>query len=293
MPVAERTKVIVDGIELVISNPEKLYWPDAGITKIEFLQYLADISSYLLPYCKQRYLTTIRYPQGIQGHSFYQKNCPDPRPPFVHTASQGDTEYIHLDSLPTLLWLGNLAALEFHPSFEAIDSETPMEWMIDIDPSREEEPRIMEAAEIVGELLHRLGIASVPKTSGATGVQIVIPIQNGYSFAELRRLGEFFGKYVSEQYPKLFTIERLKKNRGDRIYFDYLQHWPGKTLSAPYTTRARPGAPVSTPLHWEEVALRPDPREFTIRSVPERLREHGDLITRVAPQDLDAVLARI
>lgn len=293
MATAEKGTIQIEGHELTITNPNKPLWPEMGITKLMYLQKLIVLSPYLLPYCRNRYLTVIRYPHGVHGKSFYQKNAPEPLPPFVRTAISGDIRYVHLDSLPTLIWLGNLACLEFHPSFEWIGTDRPAEWMIDIDPSREEEPRLMEAVSLVGNVLDSLGIASVPKTSGATGVQIYVPIREGYTFRQLRTLGEFIGRFLTEKHPDLFTLERMKKDRGGKIYFDYLQHWPGKTLSAPYTPRARPGATVSTPLTWDEVRRGADPARFNLLTIEERLKENGDLIRRVPPQNLDPILAFI
>jgi len=165
--------------------------------------------------------------------------------------------------------------------------------VIDIDPSLEVEPRIMEAVAIIGDILDSLNIASIPKTSGATGVQIYIPIQPRYTFQQLRDLGQFIGKYVTEKHPQLFTIERLKKDRGDRIYFDYLQHWMGKTLSAPYTPRARAGATVSTPLLWEEVRQNVNALDYNLLTIESRLSRYGDLIELVPQQSLDHVFSFI
>ncbi|MCS7463249.1 non-homologous end-joining DNA ligase [Paenibacillus doosanensis] len=283
--------VIIEGQEIVITNPNKLLWPELGISKITYLEKLLQLAPYLLEYCRNRYLTTIRFPNGYAGKSFYQKNAPEPTPDFVKTAVLEGIQYVHLDSVPTLLWLGNLACLEFHPSFHRIGEQLPEEWLIDIDPSRDPEPRIMEAAEAIGEALDKMGIRSVPKTSGATGVQIYVPIEHGYTFEQLRSIGLFVARYAVQKHPKLFTIERLKKDRGSLIYIDYLQHWYGKTLSAPYTPRARKDATVSTPLLWEEVARRCDIREFSLLTIESRLSEQGDLIKRVPPQNLDKVLA--
>ena len=285
--------IMVEGQELTITNPEKPLWPEAGITKLDFLQKLIELSPYLLRYCRDRHLTTIRFPHGIHDKSFYQKNTPEPVPEFVNLAPLDGIRYVNLDSLPTLIWLGNLACLEFHPSFHRIGETLPAEWLIDIDPSLEVEPRIMEAAHLIGEVLDSLHIQSVPKTSGATGVQIYVPIQHGYTFEQLRKIGYFIGSFVVKKYPKLFTIERLKKNRGDLIYFDYLQHWYGKTLSAPYTPRAKIHGTVSTPLLWEEVERRCDPRDFTLHVIMERIKKMGDLIEKVPPQNLDAVLSHL
>ncbi|MBP1153839.1 MULTISPECIES: non-homologous end-joining DNA ligase [unclassified Paenibacillus] len=300
MPVTskhQRTKgtLVVEGHELTITNPDKPLWPEKGITKAMYLEKLVQLSPYLLTYCRNRYLTTIRFPHGWNDKSFYQKNAPEPTPDFVKTAALESIHYVHLDSLPTLLWLGNLAALEFHPSFHRIGETLPAEWLIDIDPSVDPEPRIMEAAEIIGDILHGMNIKSVPKTSGATGVQIYVPIppERGYTFEELRSIGQFVASYAVQKHPKLFTVERLKKDRDTLIYIDYLQHWYGKTLSAPYTPRARKDATVSTPLTWEEVTLRCDPRDFHLLNIIERLQHKGDLIAQLPPQNLDHVLSFI
>jgi bifunctional non-homologous end joining protein LigD len=289
-----KAKLRIEGWELTVTNPEKPLWPEAGITKLIYLEKLLALSPYLLKYTRNRHLTTIRFPHGVgDAKAFYQKNCPEGAPEFVHTAPLDGINYIHLDSVPTLLWLGNLACLEFHPSFHYIGETLPAEWLIDIDPSLDAEPRIMKAAEIIGETLHGMGIRSVPKTSGATGVQIYVPIRRGYTFEQLRKIGHFVASYVVQKHPKLFTIERLKKNRGTLIYVDYLQHWYNKTLSAPYTPRARPAASVSAPLRWDEVALNPDPRDFNLNNIVQRLRQTGDLIEQCPPQNLDRVLAHL
>ncbi|OMF77468.1 non-homologous end-joining DNA ligase [Paenibacillus glucanolyticus] len=283
----------IEGQEIQITNPDKPLWPEVGITKAMYLQKLAAISPFLLRYCQGRLLTTIRYPHGVQGESFYQKNAPEPLPPFVHTYVHENINYVLLNGLPELLWLGNLAALEFHPSLHLAGSDQPCEWMIDLDPTLPEEPRIMEATAIVGNVLNSLGLNSVPKTSGATGVQIIVPIPAGVTFNELRAVGQFVGQYVTEKFPKLFTIERLKKNRGDKIYFDYLQHYSGRTLAAPYTPRARKLATVSTPLTWEEVHRDVSPTEFHLLNIVERLQEKGDLLQALPPQPIENVIRHL
>ncbi|CAM4475784.1 non-homologous end-joining DNA ligase [Paenibacillus tarimensis] len=291
MPVKTKGTVNIGGHDISISNPEKLLWPEAGITKLVYLEKLAVLAPYLLKHCQGRYLTTIRYPNGIHGKSFYQKNCPEPVPPYVRIAEQGGIQYVHLDSLPTLIWLGNLACLEFHASFDRIGQpEQPTEWILDIDPSLDEEPRIMRAAWLAGELLRSLGLQSVPKTSGATGVQIIVPVEPDLTFDELRLFGQFIGEYLARAHPELFTVERLKKNRGALIYLDYLQHYQGKTLSAPYTPRARQAASVSTPLYWEEVREGVHPADYNLHTIGERLAKHGDLLDRVPAQNIRALL---
>jgi len=279
--------VVINGTELTISNPGKLLWPEKGITKAIFLERLAALSPWLMNYCRDRYLTTIRFPDGVHGKSFYQKNCPQPAPPFVQTDSTEGISYVRADSLQTLLWLGNLACLEFHASFDRLsDPDHPSEWVLDLDPSQEEEPRIMEAAWLVGEMLQSLGIQSVPKTSGATGIQIIIPLVPELTFDELRTIGAFVGHYLADKYPQLFTVERLKKNRGTLIYVDYLQHYKGKTIIAPYSPRARQTAAVATPLYWEEVKKNTAIADYNLLNIMERLQQTGDLLAQASPQSL-------
>jgi bifunctional non-homologous end joining protein LigD len=283
----------INGHSLQITNPDKLLWPEVGITKAIYLQKLAFLAPYLLTYCRNRLLTTIRYPHGVGSTFFYQKNAPEPLPPYVSTSLFENINYILLNELPELLWLGNLASLEFHPSLHYAGSDLPCEWMIDLDPSMEEEPRIMEAANIVGDILSSLGLQSVPKTSGATGVQIIVPIEQGITFEELRRMGHFVGQYVTTKHPHLFTLERLKKHRGDNIYFDYLQHYGGKTLAAPYTPRARTLATVSTPLTWDEVRQDVRPSDFHLLNIEQRLQVKGDLIAALPPQPVRQIIKQL
>ncbi|MFC4812760.1 non-homologous end-joining DNA ligase [Paenibacillus sp. GCM10023250] len=291
---AVKGTIVVEGQELTVSNPDKLLWPEMGITKAVFLQRLAGLSPWLLKHCQDRLLTTIRFPDGVNGKSFYQKNCPTPAPDFVETERRDSIDYVKLTSLPVLLWLGNLACLEYHASFDRVsDPLRPTEWVLDLDPSREEEPRIMEAALLAGDLLRSLGIASTPKTSGATGVQIIVPLVKDLTFDELRRIGEFVGSYLADKHPRLFTVERLKKHRGDLIYVDYLQHYQGKTIIAPYSPRARAAASVSTPLHWDEVRRGAAIADYHLLNIEERLRREGDLLDRVHAQSLRTILTFI
>jgi len=288
-----RTIVKLGQHELALSHPDKPIWPEAGITKLDYVRILAELAPFLLPYTVDRYLTTIRYPEGIGGVSFYQKNSPEPTPDYVRTAKDGSIRYVVLDSAQTLLWLGSLYCLEFHVSSDEISNPLPNAWMLDIDPSLEEEPRLMEATEHVLTLLDSLGLSAVPKTSGATGVQVVMPIMRGPGFDELRGFGKFVSEYLVAKHPRLFTVERLKKDRGDLIYLDYLQHYAGKTLPAAYSPRARPQATVSTPLTREEVRRDVKPGQFNLLNIGERLRARGDLLASAPRQSLGPVLSHL
>jgi bifunctional non-homologous end joining protein LigD len=241
----------VDGIELAVSNPFKPLWPEAGVNKLGYIQYLMEVSPYLLPYTRNRLLTVIRYPHGIHDKHFFQKNLPDYAPEWIATKRWENTRYPLLNDLPALIWMANQAALEWHVSFHLADDEMPTELVFDLDPSTPEFEPAAEAALYLKEVLDELQLPSFVKTSGASGLQVYIPIERRYSFEQTRTVSQFISSYLVQQHPQLLTMERKVKDRGNKLYIDYLQHWRGKTLPAPYSTRARPeatetnGRPVS------------------------------------------------
>ncbi|MGB8954879.1 MAG: hypothetical protein WCC10_05860, partial [Tumebacillaceae bacterium] len=167
------------------------------------------------------------------------------------------------------------------------DMEHPTNIAFDLDPTVkgvdiEGFKKAAQVALLLKDVLDQLGLPSYPKTSGATGLQVFIPIAPGYTFEDTRRINEFLAHYIHQKAPHLVTIERLKKNRGDKVYFDYLQHWRGKTLSAPYTPRAVESAAVSAPLHWDELREGVTPDMFTVRTMPKRIEKYGDLFEPMA-----------
>ncbi len=282
-----------------ISNPEKILWPDLKMTKLNFIQYLIEMSPYLLPYVKNRLLTTIRFPNGIEASSFYQKNAPSYAPDWMATSEWNGTTYILLNDLPTLIWLGNQACLEYHVPFNCCDEHNvPSEIAFDLDPS---DPNhfslVLEVALLVKDVLDSLGLASQPKTSGATGLQIYIPITRRYTYEQTHLFNRFVAFYMAEKHPKLVTLERLVKNRGNKLYFDYLQHGKGKTLAAPYFPRARKKGTVSAPVSWEEVQAGFHPHDFTMQNIVSRVKEKGDLFSLITTerqeQSLDPILKEI
>lgn len=279
MPAAQKEYVLeIDGKQLQITNPDKPLWPEANVSKLGYIKYLIEVASVMLPYTENRLLTVIRYPHGIHDKFFYQKNLPDYAPDWIATATWESTRYPLLNDLPTLIWMANQAALEWHVSFHQAADEIPTELVFDLDPSVPGFDSVAEAALQLKEVLDQLQLPAYVKTSGATGLQVYIPIERRYTFAQTRQVGEFIASYLVQKFPRTLTIERLVKNRGSKLYIDYLQHWRGKTLAAPYSTRAKPEATVSTPLRWEEVP-RIQPAQFTVHTVPERLKQLGDLFS--------------
>lgn len=287
-------ELTLNGHTLAITNPDKPLWPKAHVTKLDYIRYLLQVAPALLAYSKRRLLTVIRYPHGVEDKSFYQKNTPDYAPDWIHTHEWENTRYTLCDDEATLIWMANQAALEYHVSFHLATDEIPTELVFDLDPSTPDFSVVIEAALLLKELLDELGLPSIPKTSGASGLQIYIPIERRYTFEQTRVVGQFIANYLVEKHPILVTIERLVKNRGTKLYIDYLQHWRGKTLPAPYSTRAREQATVSTPLRWEEVSSI-HPTDFTVDTVPARLLKNGDLFASVsAPRtqaSLDPILS--
>lgn len=288
-------KIMIGGREVAITNPDKYMWPKYKVRKIDFIKYLLDVSSYILPYIRNRLITTIRFPDGVCGKSFYQKNKPDYAPDWLPSYRYAETEYMIINDPASLIYLGNQACLEIHTSFHRIPGEEPAELVFDLDPSIHDFSMVIEAALCIKEELDQLQITSLIKTSGATGLQIYVPLKRGHTFEETRKFGSFFGKYLSEKYPRLFTIERMVKKRGRLIYFDYLQHWRGKTLIAPYSTRAREIPMISTPIKWSELPF-VRPEQFTIFTIIERIKKEGDLFTPLLQEsqfDLKSIIRHI
>ncbi len=271
-------KVTVEGIDISITNAEKLLWPKLGIRKVDYIKTLIQLSNYILPYTSHRLLTAIRYPHGIEGEFFYQKNAPKYTPQWVSTKAHKDNNYIVLDSLPILIWLGNQAVIEFHTEFNPYTKPRPDSLVFDLDPSKGQTfEQVVEAALLIHETLIGLDITSLIKTSGATGLQIYIPVGGIYDYDTARKINAFFGQYFADKYPHIFTIERMVDKRGKKLYFDYLQMWETKTIIVPYSPRATPQANVSTPLEWEEVGTGIVPENFTLLNINKRLEEKGDL----------------
>jgi len=270
-----------DATPLSLSNPAKLLFPDAGITKLDYVRALVELSPYLLAHTTGRILTAIRYPHGINGTSFYQKHLPQKAPEFVSIIEQKDERFINLNNTETLAWLGNLAVLEFHTPFCTSDEGLLRALVFDLDPSNGQTfSDVAECALLVYDTLQSLGIPSLAKTSGASGLQIYIPTAPK-SFEQGRRVNEFFARYFAAKYSAKITIERLVKNRGTKLYFDYLQMGPGKSIITAYSPRAVPCAAVSMPIEWTELKAGVSPCDFTLKNTSGRLQRIGDLFAPI------------
>lgn len=267
-----------------LTNLERLLWPDSGYTKRDLIRYYIEVSPFLLPYLENRPLVVRRFPGGIGRESFYQKNIPAGAPDWIkaHPIAHGEREiahYIVANDVETLTWLGNQACLELHPWLSSSDTlEQPDFAVFDLDPMEKSTfQQVCRVALLIRELLDCLGLKCYPKTSGATGIQVYLPLIAIYSYREVRRFVEAICRQVNEQLPDITTMERLIKKRGGKIYLDYLQNGRGKTIVAPYSPRPLPGAPVSMPLSWEEVAggkIRPE--QFSISTALDYLKKNSN-----------------
>jgi len=274
-----------------VTNPEKVLFPDDGITKKEIIDYYTAVAPVLLPHFAGRPITFQRWPNGIHDKQWFQHHPPENSPPFVRQVMVRAEKkpIVIVDNVQTLRWLGNLAALTIHQwashvppgvsSTEAIEEalDRPDYVVFDLDPGDTPWEALIEVAQALHTLLDALSLPSVVKTSGKRGLHVVVPIARGPTHEEVTLFAEQVAAAVAKVLPKIATVERMKDKRGGRLYVDYLQNGWQKTIVAPYTIRAIDGAPVSTPLLWSEVTTRLDPLRFTVRTVLDRIDQHGDL----------------
>jgi len=297
------------GDRLRVTNLSKLFWPALGITKGELLRYYAEVAPLILPAVDDRPLVMKRFPNGIDKKAFYQQRHPDTAPPGVRREtlpdavdpideSESGRERLVGGSLTTLLYMTQLAAISQDPWFSRVADPLSQDYTaIDLDPGDGTSfERVLDVARWVKDELDRLSIPAVPKTSGARGLHIYIPLPPGTSYDVGQLLAEIIATIVSSAHPKVATIERMVKRRpGGTVYVDYLQNILGKTLATAYSARASDYAGVSAPLTWDEVDQGIDPRDFTIRTGPSRFREAGDLWARLRkgrPVNLAKVVGR-
>ncbi|MER2046885.1 MAG: DNA ligase D [Solibacillus sp.] len=263
---------------VIVTHPDKPVFPASHITKDDYLYYLQTVAPMMMPFLQDRLLTVIRYPHGVPGESFYQKNYIENLPEFITTQLVDDTHFILCNNLESLLWLGNQLALEFHIPFQPVTSEQPTEIVFDLDPpSVHEFGLAVDTAVKFKTIMDYFKLTSFIKTSGGKGMQIYIPLPlHTFSYEDTGIFTEFICRFLVQQFPDSFTIERMKKNRGKRLYLDYVQHREGKTIVAPYSPRGNNKGLIATPLLWEEVNEGLTPDLFTIPNIIKRLECMGD-----------------
>jgi DNA ligase D len=266
-----------------ISNPDKTFFPQPGLTKGDLVQYYLDVADCALPHLRRRLFHMVRYPNGVNGDFFHQKRVP-PHPDyvgeqFVQFPSGHSTVFAVIDNKAALAWVINLGCIELHTWHSRVnDIERPDYLLIDLDPSRDGQwPYVCEIALVVREVMDELGLASYPKTSGATGFHVLAPIKPDLKFPDVRR----FAKALAEEVERRVgdqevatTTWRVAERRG--VFVDFGQNARDRTIACAYSVRPTPDARVSAPLQWDEVAD-VDPADFTVATMRERIADVGDL----------------
>ncbi len=290
----------VDEHRLKFTNLKKVFYPADGYTKRDVINFYAAIADLLVPHLQGRPLSLKRYPNGIDQDFFFQKDASG-FPDWLHreeiAADEESKTRVIVDDKASLLYLVNLGCIDQNPYMSRLSTlEHPDFILIDLDPYHCGYDRIVEAAQLVREKLNLIGLTGYPKTTGGDGMHIYIPVEPVYSSAHTRSLAEILARWVAAERPDLFTTPRMVSAREKgKVYFDYLQNASGKTISAPYVLRAYPGAPVATPLKWEEVVPGLKPAQFHIANVLRRFDRVGDLFEGVLtkPQDLGPALEKL
>jgi bifunctional non-homologous end joining protein LigD len=286
-----------------LTNLDKLYWPEEGITKGDLIAYYREVAPVLLPYLHDRPQSLHRHPNGVGGKSFFQKDVSrQPPPAWVQTVdipseSVGkELKYLLCQDEAALLYLVNLGCIELNPWNSRVGSlDRPDYLVIDLDPEDIPFARVIEAALAVRRTLEDAGAECLCKTSGKRGLHLFVPLGARYDDEPARRFAEIVANLVNGQLPRTTSIVRSPAQRQHRVYLDFLQNRRGQTLAAPYSARPFAGATVSTPLQWQEVKKGLDPARFTIHTLPRRIAKVGDLWTPVLGKgiDLEDCLARL
>ena len=292
----------IGGHDIKFTNLSKVFWPEENVTKRDMLNYYYQAAPYMLPYYKDRPQTLNRFPNGIYGQSFYQKDVTGKVPDWIKKheyyseTDQRAKNFLVIDDEASLLYVASLGCIEMNPWSSRTNKPDNPDWcIIDLDPDKNAFDQVIETAQVTHEVLDAIGAASYCKTSGSTGLHIYIPLGAKYDYEESKEFGRALVKVVHAQLPKFTSIERLTSNRKGKIYLDFLQNRPQATVAGPYSLRPKPGAPVSMPLFWDEVKKGFKMTDFNIHNAILRLKETGDIFSGVLEKgiDLRKVLKRL
>lgn len=273
----------VEGLQVELTNLQKIFWSELNLTKGDLLQYYIEISPYLLKYVQNRIVTMVPYPHGIEGPFFYQKRLPKERPSWLSTTEENEEEgpLPIIEKLPDLLWLVNRGCIEVHTWFSSLDTLAYPDYAVfDLDPMPDVcFSQVLEVALVIREILEKLNLKGYPKTSGKRGLHIYLPLKKIYTYPQIRKALKTLCQIVTDLLPEKATIEwSLSKRRG--VYLDYRQNGEGKTLAAPYSLRPTKEATISTPISWSLVERGGFyPQDFTIESILPHLMSRGDTFT--------------
>jgi bifunctional non-homologous end joining protein LigD len=266
--------------QVPISNPDKIFWPEEGYTKGDLIGYYRAVAPWLLPYLEDRPLVLTRYPDGIRGKSFFQKDAPPFVPAWIRTerlwsaGAEREVDYFVCDSESALIYIANLGAIPLHVWGSRIGSLELPDWCIlDLDPKGAPFSHVVAVAREIKALCDRIELPCFVKTSGSTGLHVLLPLGRQLTYERCRQLGMVLARVVASELGEIATVVRNPERREGKVYIDYVQNGHGRLLVAPFSARPLPGAPVSMPLEWREVNDRLDPASFDIRTAPARMRK--------------------
>ena len=288
---------------VAFSNLKKIYWPGDGYTKGDLIEYYRAISPWMLPYLANRPLVMTRFPDGIDGKQFYQKDAPEFAPEWIQTVpiwsedTQRDIRYFVCDGVEALLYIANLGSIPIHIWNSRVGSLEQPDWcVIDLDPKDAPFSDVIRTARAFRALCESIELPSYVKTTGKTGLHILLPLGRQLTYAQCRTLGELLARVVLRDLGDIATITRHVTRRGVKVYLDYLQNRHGQLIVSPFSVRPLPGASVSMPLIWDEVNDSLDPRNYTIKNAVERMEQLGSdpvLPVLADKPDLSRVLERV
>lgn len=282
VPSAERPNAEPRNISF--SNLKKVFWPAEGYTKGDLIEYYRGIAPWILPYLRNRPVVLTRYPDGIDGKSFYQKDAPEFAPDWIRTVgiwsedTQREIRYFVCDELASLLYLANLGTIPLHIWASRVGSLELPDWcVIDLDPKEAPFADVVTVARTLHRICEEAALPTFVKTTGKTGLHVLIPLGRQCTYEQSRTLGELLARLVIREHGRIATIIRNITKRGDKVYLDYLQNRHGQLIVAPFSVRPLPGATVSMPLLWDEVDEDLDGKRFafTIKTALDRMSQMG------------------
>jgi len=278
----------ISGKELTFTNLDKIYWPKEKITKRDMINYYYQVAPYMLPFLKDRPQSLNRYPNGIKGVSFYQKNIAGKFPPWIathdyeNTTREGTKKFFVCEDEAHLLYMANLGCIEMNPWHSRVTSPDKPDWsVIDLDPDTNSFDQVIETANVIHQILLSFDVPSFPKTSGSTGIHIYIPLGAKYDYQQSKVLAQIIVTLAHRELEKFTSLERSPAKRKGKIYLDYLQNRSIQTIAAPYSLRPKPGTTVSMPLAWEEVKPGLTIQDFTIYNAVREATQRQDLFKPV------------
>jgi bifunctional non-homologous end joining protein LigD len=284
----------VGGHDMKFTNLSKVYWPDDNVSKRDMINYYYQVAPYMLPYVKDRPQTLNRFPHGINGETFYQKDVKGKAPEWIKTfpyhsyADGRDKEFLVCTDEASLLYIASLGCIEINPWSSRTDNPDNPDWcIIDLDPDKNTFEQVMEAACVTKQILDSIDVTAYPKTSGSTGLHIYIPFGAKYTYEDSKEFARKLAKLIHGKVPDFTSIERKVSDRDGKMYIDFLQNRPQATVAGPYSLRPKKGATVSMPLQWDEIKLGLTIQSFTIFNAVDRIKEQSDLFTGVLGDGID------